>query len=308
MIKRIYTSALKVILTAAVFLMSIYGYLLAQNNKEALLPPLHQYQASYDRAVSWALNNKREILSINNPILWWFLNESAKNTENTEIEGLVDEYLNTIMPSESIWRYYFDASYHISVDVVTLLPLPAYNLHFVYGLTCLEELREMDIIQKQLEPDFCRWSPIVSSCTTHQLMGMHFMKERKCGDANEVDRVMSDLYDQIERQLVLDPRVGDVYIQRAMMLMATGQVERVKPIWINLILNAQSDDGSWESFHPLFPVGRTQYLGFGYTFPDIRKYTPSFHTTAQAIYFISLLIKEHKASNFDIKRDGKETL
>ncbi len=272
-----------------------YIYLFVQNNKEVQNPDKKEYQLALARATNWMVANKETLLQDNNAILWWFISEAAKASNNTQLQNLTNEYVNRSLPPTSCWRYYFSPYAGVPIDPTTLFHLPPYNIFFVYGLSCNQELGQLDVIKRQLEPNFCRWSrPLVSPCTTHQLMGLNFMQLRGCGDGKQVDNLIRDLQDQVIRQLTIDPRVGDVFIQRAMMLLVTGAGERVKPIWLRQILNAQTPDGSWETFDRLFPVGGSRYFGFSYFFFDIRKHQPNFHTTSQAIYVMSLMAGDHK--------------
>lgn len=292
MFKTIFYKILKVIIFFVIIGVLFYGYLLFQNNKKVKPPNNVQYREALFQGITWLENNKSEVIKIDNAILWWFLSESVKLTDNNRLRTLVDEYLNSTLDPHSIWNYYFKPNLIMHFDSENLFHFPAYNLFFIYSLTCNDELGQLDVIKNQLEPNFCQWSPIVSPCTTHQLMGLNFMRLRHCGDQNAIDNITLDLQKQIERQLTIDPRVGDVYIQRVLMMVATGAMQHIKPVWLKRILEAQGADGSWQSFHPLFPVGNSSFFGFSYFSLGIKEYQPNFHATAQAIYLLSLMSKE----------------
>ncbi len=78
------------------------------------------------------------------------------------------------------------------------------------------------------------------------------------------------------------------------MLVETGAYDQVKPIWISNILKAQNEDGSWDDFHPILYLGSDYVLAHTSTLPKIGKPKADFHTTAQAIWLLSLLLNETK--------------
>ena len=69
------------------------------------------------------------------------------------------------------------------------------------------------------------------------------LQNKNCGEQKLNNQLPQQLSEIIEKQLTWDPRVGDVYIQRALMLVESGYEEKVKPVWIHNILNEQLEDG-----------------------------------------------------------------
>jgi len=76
------------------------------------------------------------------------------------------------------------------------------------------------------------------------------------------------------------------------MLVDSGAYRNVKPIWINNILEAQNKDGSWDDFHPILHFGNDKVLAYTSMLPKIQKIKADFHTTAQAIWLLSMLLEE----------------
>jgi hypothetical protein len=56
----------------------------------------------------------------------------------------------------------------------------------------------------------------------------------------------------------------------------------------------------WDSFHILFPVNRTQYIGLTNTL-IIKKPESNFHVTAQGVYLLSLLADGQKVDKSEAR-------
>lgn len=254
------------------------------------MPSQQNLEAALERSISWAVDNKGTLIEKNNVFLWMFLYEASLVAEDNRLGELVAEYQTRNREKMSVWRLYYEPSAKFYIGEGDVTKMANYQKHLLYGVSCSESLSELDVIRRQMEPDFCRWSPIVSSCTTHQLMGVQFMERRYCGNADENNALITELQEQISRQLLLDPRVGDVYVQRVMMLEATGAHDAIKPVWVQRIMDAQSADGSWESFYPFRAGSSGTRFGFTYRGLGYRSYTPSFHMTPQGIYLLAMLV------------------
>lgn len=205
---------------------------------------------------------------------------------------MVRKYRNNVLDRNSVWTGYFVKTPPFTYMPGTLNFMEKYQKFFVYGLTCDSDLGEEDVIEEQLKLNFCDWSPYYSSCSTHQLMGIRLLQLKNCGDQKLNVQLSDELVKVIQKQLFWDPRVGDVYIQRVLMLIESGNGNLVKPVWITNILNEQLNDGGWASFYKILPLFNDIYFGHSYKFIDIRSPTSSFHSTAQAIYLLSLI--QHK--------------
>ena len=120
-------------------------------------------------------------------------------------------------------------------------------------------------------------------------MGIRLLQIKNCSNQKLYKNLTVELAKKIESLLIWDPRVGDVYIQRVLILTESRHNELVKPVWIKNILDEQLNDGGWASFYKALPLTTDKYLGFSYKFIDIRRPESNFHTTAQAIYLLSLL-------------------
>ena len=119
----------------------------------------------------------------------------------------------------------------------------------IYALTGNKTLGAMDYVQSQFDPDFAdaetKWD-IGSACLTHQVMAVHEIRSTGyCEDAGDHDELMATLQKKMRQLLIDDPRAGDVYIQRVMMLVMTGAIDQVKPVWFRRIVDAQRSNGGW---------------------------------------------------------------
>jgi len=267
--------------------------LLYQNNRSVPLPDRTDLTNAYNKSVAWVIENQVELLQDDNSVLWKFLYESARITKDPELTKLAQTYIKERIHPRSVKQYYFDPYAAIRIDPASLEHFPDYNLFMLYGLSCSPTLESLPLIQKQFSDDFCFWNPIASPCTTHQLIAVKFIQKRQCDTLAAANELEVALLKDITRQLTIDPRMGDVYIQRAMMLMVSGAYDNIKPVWIRKIVDHQLADGSWTNFDPLFSVGNDLFFGFSYWLLDIREPKANFHTTAQAVYLMALLIDSY---------------
>lgn len=288
-------------LALILFFSAGYFYLVYKNNIDTPPPSRQEILPTLDRSINWILHNQEKIIKLNNPILWWFLDESASLTSNKELSRLVKRYRNSVLNHNPVWTGYWVKKPPFVYITGSLAKIEDYQKLFIYGLTCDTDLGEEKLIQDQFDIKYCDWHPYYSSCITHQMMGVRILQTKQCGDQEQNRQLSTNLADLIESQLVWDPRVGDVYIQRVLMLVESGNIDKVKPVWIQNILQEQRNDGGWANFYSLFAINESTEFGFGYKLPGMATNLPSsFHTTAQAIYLLSLLqAKEINSTTMD---------
>lgn len=165
-----------------------------------------------------------------------------------------------------------------------------YQKQFVYAISCDPDLAQQAIISAQLDPSYCDRQPLRPACATHQLMAFRFMQQNHCGDAQATQSAVTDLQARIVRQVTWDPRVVDFYLQRVLMLIESGAVAAVKPVWLQHVLDAQLPDGGWGSIDPYLPLPSGVCLGFSAKGFAIATPTSDYHATAQGILLMSLLL------------------
>ncbi len=274
---------------------AFYGVMSWKNNR-SVPPPTHEsLAAALEHGIQWLDDHQESLLSENNPMLWWMVQQSAGHTQNARLTRLFSRYRQEVLARSpnSAWRYLFDRHTWLALQPETLQALPDYNLHFLYGLSCDTELGTSPLIQQQLRVDFCpEQHPVSPACTTHQLMGMRFMQDRGCGDPAMVEEVIHALQERIETQLRWDPRPVDVYLQRVLMLIESGQAARIKPVWLQRVLDAQRPDGGWSDFYPLVELWGGKVFGINARFLSVQSPRSSFHATAQGVLLLALLQAE----------------
>jgi hypothetical protein len=101
---------------------------------------------------------------------------------------------------------------------------------------------------------------------------------------------MSVLQQRARSQLVWDPRLLDQYIQRVLMLIETGAVDQVKPVWIHQVINGLLDDGGWPHNRKILNLPGKRDLIFTRNFIGFGPERSSFHATAQGLLIMAHLM------------------
>lgn len=269
---------------------AVYGGLTWNNNRSASRPDRERMQFALNAAIQWTDDNSDKLLQTNNPMLWRMLQQSAWLTKDPRLLQLFREYEQRHLAhnARNLWRPLFYENVWVPVKFQDIRQLPYYNQHFIYSLICDRELWDHAGIRRQNEADFCDSHPLRSACVTHQLMGLRLQQRKQCTQDPDLDQKVSLLQARLVRQLTWDPRVVDVYLQRVLMLTESGATQRVKPVWLHHILAAQLPDGSWSSSDLLLQLTDNRALALTRNSIGIRPVRGSFHTTAQAIYLLSL--------------------
>ena len=271
-----------------------YGVLLFGNNRTVELPANDELGSALEAGIVWLVENKEKVLQHNNHVLWWLVQQAAEKTGDPRLEDLFAKYFDRYMGTTgtSFWRPLFKPGSWVPVRFDQIQDLLYYNWHMIYAITCDADLGNIPQIAEQNDPEYCSRYLLKPACATHQLMGLRFMQLSECGDQDQLAESITHVSDTIHRQLVWDVRVVDVYIQRVLMLVETGHMELVKPVWVSNILDAQLEDGGWANKQPLLEVSDNLYLGFtGRGIATFHKQKGDFHATAQGVYLLSLLAK-----------------
>jgi hypothetical protein len=284
----------RAIVIVGILLIGFYAYHYMQNNRSVDSVPVADVKASYERGVDWALAHREELFNDHNTMLWWMLQQTAEVTGDIRLKLMVRDYIQhyqTLFPGNP-WLALFDPMRYrgMQLDALQLTQFPDYNQYFLYALACSKDLGETDLIQRQHDTDFC-WTehPAGSACITHQMMGFRFLQRSQCDLLPDVDQRIATLQNVIRNQLQFDPRVVDVYLQRILMLLDSGAVDSIKPIWVQRAIAAQLPDGTWSNLQPLLPVGGGRYFGFNQIGFGVEPLIGNFHATAQGIFVMGLL-------------------
>jgi len=220
------------------------------------------------------------------------IKQAAENTGNKTLLKIFKTYKHEHLDTQAnnLSTPMFNEFYHPRIpDISAFGHMHDYQIFFFYSLSCDKDLGSEPIIQAQLQPDFCSAHYLHPRCMTHQLMGLRFMQRYQCGFKETVNSTIADLQNDIVSELTWDFRVGDAYIQRVTMLKDSGAFEKIKPFWIKQILNAQNEDGSWDDLDPILYLSEDKVFALTSMLPTIKNIKADFHTTAQAIWLLSML-------------------
>lgn len=272
-----------------VLLVLLISFGIYNNNVEIEPPTKNELNIALNNAIKWLEVNEPAIVKNHNSALWWILREAYLELDNKRLEKLYLNYKHTFLDNvpRNVWSPYFFDNYKPAIkDIYELYPLREYQLLFVYSLSCSANIEDEPVIQKQLKSNYCSNHFLHTRCVTHQLMAVRRLNKTQCGNYEELS---SELLKTIRQEITYDFRVTDSYIQRGLMLAESNHV--LKPIWISKILAAQQDDGGWADFYPLIKLGGVE-VGSASTSFKKGPGKSDFHMTAQAIWFLSLLINQ----------------
>lgn len=282
---------LTLLLFVSLALVTAYATLTYRNNRSVPMPERARIQASYDAAVAWVMSREATLLNDANPALWWMIQKSAALTGDPALNTLFERYRQKhLRGGRNIWEPLFFPGRWIPFRTEDITRFDDYQQHFIYAISCDSELAQLPIIQAQLDADYCDSYPWRPACATHQLMGLRFMQNSRCGDAAATQAAIAALQTRIVRLLTWDPRVVDVYMRRVLMLAESGRPEAIKPIWLARLLEAQRPDGGWSGTEPLLPLPQGASLGFSARVFTLEAPVSSFHMTAQGVLLMSLLL------------------
>jgi len=292
--RRVMAIALAVLLA----LLGAYAVLFYQNNRDVPPPDARSVSQSLERAIGWLDANRNTLVDDPNVILWWMVGQAAESTGDPRLVSLVQTYKERNFPPQrsDVWTLLYNPSGWVPVGSKYLEGQDYYQKFFIYALTCDSKLADIPDIAAQNNPDFCDRYPWKPACVTHQLLGFELLKRRGCGDQVALSSAVDKLQQRIRRELVLDPRVVDVYLQRVLLLVDTGASDLLKPVWIRRILDAQLADGGWPAIQPLLSLGNNFAFGFGDKGIKVSDIHASYHATAQGLLLMSLLDRQNRSS------------
>ncbi len=256
-------------------------------------------QASLNAAIGWMKTHEAEVLGDGNQALWRMVRRAAEITHNPDLARLYATYYERYYQRgrTDVWQRWLHAESTAPLTLRSLDNLEAYQRFFIYAITCDATLGQDDDITQQLAPHYC--APALpramrgdATCSTHQLMALWMMRERQCGPAERLAPAIATTQDDIETQLRWDPRLRDAYIQRVLMLIDTGQAQRVRPVWLRRVIQAQQADGGWPGIRSvkLLLGDFAASMGLPGTALSAEEAAPDFHATAQGLLLMALVV------------------
>jgi len=275
----------------------LFAWQVAVNN--TVIPPLTRadIRPVFEKVTGWLDSNYPVVEQNSNRILWWMVGQAAQASHDPALLRIYADYVRNHEQDRQpdVWTALFREYYRPGAgapDILMLGHMPPYQQFFIYSLGCDRNLETEPSIQAQMRPGFCDLHYLYPRCVTHQLMGLRFMQRQHCGHDDIVAGTIAELQRTVQSELFWDFRVGDAYIQRVAMLVDTGALDAVKPVWVRRILDAQNSDGSWDDLYPLLPLPDGRSFGLTSTRPAIGDGSAHFHTTAQAIWLLGMLLEQ----------------
>jgi hypothetical protein len=269
-----------------------------RNSRDVPFPTDTELRSSFSRAGAWVLSNRDSVLSENNSMLWLFVREAGRLSNDPRLASLAEQF-QARYTRGTLSQLFFDAS---GIDRVRDMEIDlsdswqGYQRLFVYGATCNRSMRSDPQVQALLSPSACEsgheWLRF-PWCRTHQLMGLRFVQRNHCEPDEETARTIKTIQDLIVTELKWDFRVQDAYLQRVWTLVESGRRDEIKAIWLRRILSAQRADGGWDGADIIarLPGGLVVCWQGGNLYPHLRHMPASdFHATAQGLYLMALLL------------------
>jgi hypothetical protein len=256
-------------------------------------------QIARERAVQWLLDHEGAILEDGNSALWLMVKTSAEISGDARLGDLTTRYMEQWMPpgkNMQGWRRFMEVDSTEAVDLEALRSSADYQQFFMFGATCDPHLMRWKSVQEHLSSKACPvpllWALKDSTCSSHQMLGLHYLKERDCPGVTQVPAAMAQTRRDLKQLLWADFRVRDVYVQRALSLWWSGASSDVAPDVLTRIVRAQLADGGWSDQHVLLE-GHGGYLALGGPHGLTIEPAPSdFHVTAQALLLVELALRD----------------
>ncbi|MFT3856978.1 MAG: hypothetical protein QM742_05575 [Aquabacterium sp.] len=213
-----------------------------------------EIEQRYQKAVSWLKDHEMNAIYDANVALWMMVNTAAERTGDPYLHDVVQR-ARTVMfapPNTRIMlRRILDPGAQVDpMPLAKLRELPDYQQFFVHALTC-EPVQNTEVdttrflhgkVCPPMAPNILLGDP---ACVTHHVMGLQFYLRSQCAGRQDAARLKETLLDDIETQLKADVVMKDAYMQRVLVLVWQGRQDKVKPIWIRRVLDAQEADGGW---------------------------------------------------------------
>lgn len=269
-----------------------YAGLFYANNRDSAWPEQTRIQAAFAAGVGWLQAHREEILRQNNSALWWMVQQSAEHTRDPALLELFSDYRSRHLErGRNVWLPLFYPGRWVPLTPGDTAKFDDYQEHFLYAISCDPDLGQSPLIQAQLDTGYCDQYPLRPACVTHQMMGFRMMQRSGCGDAQATAAAVERLQARIVHQLTWDPRVVDVYLQRVLMLVESGAKQQVHATWLNRVLAAQQPDGGWSNTESLLSLPGDRTLGFDARGLTLKPARSTFHTTAQGVLLVGLLLE-----------------
>lgn len=293
-------------LTLLMLMMGCWFMLARAANEDVEPLPQEAIRESFKRSVVWLKTHKLEVLGDGNAALWWMVAAAAERTGDPDLRAILKTSIELVYAGQNArlpWRRLVEPKAVIEPRDSLLDGLEPYQRFYYFSATCRPvEPDQSGVGSRQfIEGNMCRplWSRVLlrdTVCSTHQLLGIRMARHSGCVLDPKVATLEAELLDDVAWQLHIDPIFRDAYIQRVLTMYWVAGPQRVKPVWIKRVLEAQRSDGGWSGDRHLVglpdwlqPAAARQWLSA--VMPDRFEAAPptsEFHPTAQGLLLMAL--------------------
>lgn len=299
------TRLLLVLLVAGALGYCALGYCEYLNSREVPPPASSELKDRFEHAAAWILERRDQVLADDTPMLWLFVREAGRLSGDSRLLGLAAEY-QARHSGVWAWAFLFNArggAHPLDPPLSVPQSLPGYQRLLLYGATCSATEREDPEVLALLTPSACdaglKWLR-TPWCRSRQLLGLDLVQQNRCEAGAETDRTIHTVQDRLLTELRWDFRVEDPYMQKVLMLVASGRRRDVRAIWLRRILDAQQPDGGWNGVDVIahLPDGKLLCFSPDQLYPVVLSDPSStFHATAQGLYLLALLLASGSVSS-----------
>lgn len=267
-----------------------------KNNFDTPLPLKQELLFSHTRSVEWLIAHENELVSHDDPLLWWFIQRSSELSDDHRLKELSQRYISIFREKypTSVWMHLVDPPSYMPLYPESVSHIPDYQQFFLYGSSCYQRLMQTPPIQRQLNTNFCsKQLHYGGNCASNQWLGVYMIKDNECLPEVQTEVLERYLLNRIKMQLTWDPRVVRVYIRRLTMLLLSGNSENIETAWVQRVLDRQRPDGGWADFDPFMTLGANRALGFTSASVIISKPKSDIMTTTLGM-LATLLLLNHQ--------------
>ena len=133
---------------------------------------------------------------------------------------------------------------------------------------------------------------------THQLWALvHLRKNTE--DTARIDRLIEHICDRLTGQLVYEPAVVDIYIQKIAFVLFAGHPDKIKRRWLERVIENQGQDGGWNDRWFCFSSRRKPH-------PNLKEPPSDQHATVQGLWLL-YQVKYRYPNEFGLSRPSPQS-
>jgi hypothetical protein len=233
------------VLVAAVLLVLLVGvylnYSFQQMSRQEFMARLDH---AIDTSTDWLVHNPDYQ---NNPPLLFMVGDMARMSNDPRLKTIIDNYLvgrHVRVPGVPVtWYYARMADPAAQVPILLAPDLPNLGWQDRWNSYAMAPAR----VEITPEDRANLFSPTKYSWGTRlhiQLLALDMYRSFN-GPSPELEQTLNPITAGVAREANWDFRINDVFYQRTAFLLGAGRPDLVKSRWVDLILDHQRENGSW---------------------------------------------------------------